>query len=94
MSANASMPDAEIEPLRRFLLLAPLLTALPLTLRSTGADASQLNPKWTEITLLGQFDWKPRRPAALAGGAHRNCPLIIPPSAKPTTWRWPPPASS
>jgi hypothetical protein len=59
MTANASMPGAEIEPLRRFLLLAPLLTALPLTLRSTSADASQLNPKWTEITMPDQFDWKP-----------------------------------
>jgi hypothetical protein len=49
MTANAYPPDAEVEPLRRGLLLALLLAALPLALRSTVAEAPELAPQWTQI---------------------------------------------
>lgn len=85
MTANAFVPDAEAEPLRRFLLLAPLLAALPLALRGSAAQASQLNPKWTEITLPDQFDWQPLNAkhlgisdmVTLHGGINQPGPYVV-----------------
>jgi hypothetical protein len=46
---------------RRFLLLAPLLAALPLGLRSDPAAAIDANE--TQVTLAEQFQWKSFSPA-------------------------------
>lgn len=57
MNLNTFGPDTE--PLRRGLLLAPLLAVLPLVLRNTSAMAARLNPNETQITLPNQIDWRP-----------------------------------
>jgi hypothetical protein len=60
------MPDPSQAPAtedvnggRRLLLLAPLLAALPMALDSRAADASVLNPQWTQVTLPDQVKWQP-----------------------------------
>lgn len=47
---------------RRGLLLAPLLAALPASLLSGPAQA--IDPNQTQVTLPGQYQWKPALPGA------------------------------
>ena len=42
---------------RRQLLLAPLLSALPLAMLATAAQASKINPSETAITLSKEISW-------------------------------------
>jgi hypothetical protein len=51
--------DSTADPLRRRLLLAPLLAALPLALRGTDAMAGPLDPRDTQILLPNQIEWQP-----------------------------------
>ena len=55
---------AEHAATRRGLLLAPLLTALPLGL--TSGPAAAIDPAQTQVTLPDQFQWKPALPGAPA----------------------------
>ena len=51
------MPDQS--SMRRDLLLAPLLLALPYALRIGGAEAAKINPSETIVRLPNQIEWKP-----------------------------------
>ncbi|MBV9757919.1 MAG: cupin domain-containing protein [Alphaproteobacteria bacterium] len=50
--------DDLLLPGRRDLLLAPLLTALPLALVGESARADKLNPDWTIVRLPDQIKWQ------------------------------------
>ena len=49
--------ERDARPNRRALLVASLLAALPITLRTTAAGAGQINPTETAITLPDAIKW-------------------------------------
>src|SRR5271156_3078119 len=75
----------DARPNRRALLVASLLAALPMTLRTTAAGAGQINPTETAITLPNEIkwsDWSGGPPhsgemATLYGGLNTPGPYLV-----------------
>jgi hypothetical protein len=57
LSADIFRADNEMSRTRRPVLLAPLMTALPLMLTDTAAFAEKINPSETAVTLPDEIKW-------------------------------------
>jgi hypothetical protein len=83
--ASASTEDHAICAMRRGLLLAPFLAALPLELLAETARAGQINPAETAITLSDAIKWSAwsggpphsGEVATLYGGLDRPGPYLV-----------------
>ena len=83
--ASDSTEDHAICPMRRGLLLAPFLAALPLELLGETARAGQINPAETAITLSDAIKWSAwsggpphsGEVATLYGGLDRPGPYLV-----------------
>jgi hypothetical protein len=83
--ASDSTEDHAICPMRRGLLLAPFLAALPLELLAETARAGQINPAETAITLSDAIKWSAwsggpphsGEVATLYGGLDRPGPYLV-----------------
>ena len=83
--ASDSTEDHAIRPMRRGLLLAPFLAALPLELLAETARAGQINPAETAITLSDAIKWSAwsggpphsGEVATLYGGLDRPGPYLV-----------------
>jgi hypothetical protein len=83
--ASDSTEDHAICPMRRGLLLAPFLAALPLELVGETARAGQINPAETAITLSDAIKWSAwsggpphsGEVATLYGGLDRPGPYLV-----------------
>jgi hypothetical protein len=83
--ASDSTEDHAICPMRRGLLLAPFLAALPIELLGETARAGQINPAETAITLSDAIKWSAwsggpphsGEVATLYGGLDRPGPYLV-----------------
>ena len=77
--------DGAAHPARRALLLAPFLAALSGLLAGRGAEASEINPAQTAVTLPDAFKWGPwngappgsAEVATLYGGLDQPGPYLV-----------------
>jgi hypothetical protein len=84
LSSAACTVDRDIAATRRELLLSPLLAALPLVL-GTAAQASQIDPAETQVTLRDAIGWSAwsggpehsRDVATLYGGLDKPGPYLV-----------------